>query len=164
MAKARIVFHLPAAYLGDYAQAHHLGLFRRVAEIWGAKGVQIIVRDRRDGPWDQRVETRHYDDGDLHIVDMGRAWGPGVLNAAVAYIQPFWHLDAAGVQGESGIAGLPYEQGRIAYDKAAPFYEDLRRKIVVPRLSRRDQMERVSEFPAGSIAVFLQGTRPEAQG
>jgi hypothetical protein len=164
MGSARIVFHLPASYQDSYAEALHLGLFGRVAKIWGGRGAKVMVRDRRDGPWDQPGQTGHYDDGDLHIVDMGRCQGPGVLNAAVAYIQPFWHLDAAGVQGESSIRRLSYDAAQVDYAVAGPFFEDMRARIVLGRQSRRDQMERLTEFAPGAIAVFLQGTRPGVQG
>ncbi len=163
MPDARLIFHLPAPYLESYMQARHLGLFARVAELWGQRGATVLLRDRRDGPWDGGT-TRHYDDGDLHIIDMGRAQGPGVLNAAVAYIQPFWHLDASGVQGESSIRRLPYDPRQVDYAKAGPFFEDLRARIVLARSSRRDQMERVTAFTPGAIAVFMQGARPAAQG
>jgi hypothetical protein len=164
MSHAKLIFHLPGSYLTNYTEVRHLGLFARVAEIWGAQGATILVRDRRDGPWDQPGPTSHYDDGDLHLVDMGRARGAGVLNAAVAYVQPFWHLDPAGVQAESSIGGLPYEARQVDYAKAGPFFEDLRARIVLTRHSRREQMERVTPFAPGAIAVFLQGARPEAQG
>lgn len=161
--KARIVFHLPGTYLHSYADVLHLGLFARVADLWGTRGAKVVLRDRRDGPWDGG-DARHYDDGDLHIIDMGRVQGPGVLNAGVAYMQPFWHLDPLGVQGESGIGGLAYEAAQVDYAKAGPFFEDLRARIVLARQSRRDQMARVTEFAPGAIAVFLQGARPVAQG
>ncbi|MGL5008777.1 MAG: hypothetical protein ACRC6I_02755, partial [Paracoccaceae bacterium] len=165
MPDARIVFHLPKAHLSTYAQAAHLGLFRRVAEVFGARGAKIVVRDRRDGPFEGGPgAAAHYDDGDLHILDIGRVQGRGVLNAAVAYVQPYWHLDAAGVQAESSIGAMHYQQSKVGHDVAGPFFEDMRRNIVLQRRSRRDQMERVTEFAPGAIAVFLQGERPAQQG
>lgn len=165
MPDARIVFHLPQPYLGSYAGAAHLGLFRRVAEIYGAQGVGIVVRDRRDGPFEGGPNAAaHYDGGDLHILDMGRVQGTGILNAAVAYMQPYWHLDAAGVQAESSIRATAYDPAKVAFDVAGPFFEDLRKQIVLQRRSRRDQMDEVTEFAPGAIAVFLQGARPQAQG
>jgi hypothetical protein len=162
MARAKLIFHVPGQYLDTY---HYLALFRRLDQVFRPRGADIVVRDRRDGPRDASPgAAAHYDDGNLHIVDMGRLRGPGILNAAVAYIQPYWHLDPAGVQAESSIGQMTYDQRKIDYAVAGPFYEGMRAELVAARKSRRDQMERETHFAPGAIAVFLQGLRPLNQG
>jgi hypothetical protein len=162
MADAKLIFHVPGQYLDTH---QYLALFRRLDQVFRARGAQIEVRDRRDGPRDSDVgAARHYDDGNLHIVDMGRIRGPGILNAAISYIPPYWHLDPLGVQAESSIGAKSYDPRQIAYEKAGPFYEGLRADLATARKSRRDQMDRVTEFAPGAIGVFLQGMRPVQQG
>jgi hypothetical protein len=160
--KARLIFHVPGQYLDTH---QYLALFRRLDQVFRPRGAEIVVRDRRDGPRDSTPgAAKHYDDGDLHIVDMGRLRGPGILNAAVAYIQPYWHLDPQGVQAESSIGTRVYDPRKIDYAVAGPFFEAMRADLLALRKSRRDQMERVTAFAPGAIAVFLQGLRPLQQG
>lgn len=162
MGQAKLIFHVPGQYLDTH---HYLALFRRLDEVFRARGARIDVRDRRAGPRDAEPEAAaFYDDGDLHIVDMGRIRGRGILNAAISYIPPYWHLDPVGVQAESSIGGLAYDPALIDYNVAGPFYEAMRADLATARTSRRDQMERVTEFAPGAIAVFLQGLRPLQQG
>jgi hypothetical protein len=165
MAQAEIVFHLPRDYLHSYWQAAHLALFRRIATEYGNKGATIRVMDRRAGPFDGGPDAAaHYNDGNLHIIDMGRVQASGVLNAAISYIPPFWHLDPAGVQAESRIGRLTYNAADVPYAPAAQFFRHMRARLVDARASRRAQIETVMELPKGAIAVFLQGTQPQQHG
>jgi hypothetical protein len=165
MPGAEIVFHLPRDYLHSYAQTAHLSLFRRIAAAYGEKGVVIRTADRRAGPFEGGPDAAaHYGDGNLHIIDMGRVQAPGVLNAAISYMPPFWHLDPAGVQAESGIGARTYDAAQVPYARAAQFFELLRARLVQPRLSRRTQIDTVTDFPADAIAMFLQGTQPADRG
>lgn len=162
MVQAKLIFHVPGQYVDTH---HYLALFRRLDEVFRPRGAHIEVRDRRSGPRDADPgAAAFYDDGDLHIVDMGRIRGPGILNAAISYIPPYWHLDAVGVQAESSIGAKVYDPRQIAYERAGPFYEGMRADLASARKSRRDQMERVTEFAPGAIGVFLQGLRPLQQG
>lgn len=163
MAEARVVFHLPARHLGDWRGTRHLVLFRRIVEVLGPRGLRFQVRDRRDGPF-QGGETRAYDDGDLHVLDTGRARGPGVLNASIAYLPPFWHLDPVGMQAESRIADLTYDPAAVPFRPARAFFERMRTRYVEPRLSRRQQDTAVADLPKGAVAVFLQGHQPQDNG
>jgi hypothetical protein len=160
---ARIVFHLPARHLEDWREVRYLALFRRIEEVFAPRGVRIMVRDRRDGPF-QGGATTVYDDGDLHILDTGRAQGPGVLNASIAYLPPFWHLDPAGMQAESSIAARPYDPASLREKPAQAFFERMRARYTLQRRSRRAQIPEVTPLPQGSIAVFLQGDQPQANG
>jgi hypothetical protein len=165
MAPAEIVFHLPRDYLHSYPQTTHLALFRRIAAAYADLGATIRVMDRRAGPFEGGPDAAaYYGDGNLHIIDMGRVQAAGVLNAAISYIPPFWHLDPAGVQAESGIGPRVYDPDHVPYPPAAQFFQLLRARIVEPRASRRQQLEVATTFPTGALAVFLQGTQPAARG
>ncbi len=119
MSGARLVFHLPARHLDDWREMRHLALFRRIAEAFQPRGLRLAVVDRRELPF-QGGETRAYDDGDLHVLDTGRARGPGVLNASIAYLPPFWQLDPAGILAESGIGARVYDRVRGARRRRRP--------------------------------------------
>ncbi len=165
MAQAEIIFHLPRDYLERYAQTTHLALFRRIAAAYGGRGATIRAVDRRAGPFEGGADAAaHYNDGNLHIIDMGRVQAPGVLNAAISYMPPFWHLDPMGVQAESRIGARRYDATQVPYAPAARFFEMLRGRLVKPRVSRRTQIDAVTEFPKGAIAVFLQGNQPQERG
>ncbi len=165
MAQAEIVFHLPRDYLHSYPQTTHLALFRRIAAAYTAKGATIRTIDRRSGPFEGGPDAAtHYADGNLHIIDMGRVQSPGVLNAAISYMPPFWHLDPAGVQAESSIGRLTYDADQVPYAPAAQFFQLMRARLVEPRASRRAQIDTVTDFPQGALAVFLQGTQPMERG
>lgn len=162
-APARLVFHLPARHLKDWRAVRHLVLFRRIAELMEPRGARIVLRDRRKGPF-QAGETRAYDDGDLHILDTGRARGPGVLNASIAYLPPFWQLDPAGVMAESGIGARVFDPATVPHRPAQAFFQRMRDRYPLARRSRRVQEERVTGFPKGAISVFLQGDMPQRNG
>ena len=163
MAQARIVFHLPQRHLQDWRHVRYLRLFARIEESFAPLGAQIVTRDRRDGPF-RDGETSAYDGGDLHIIDTGRAKGPGVLNASIAYLPPFWHLDPLGMQAESSIGARPYDPTQIPHKPAAAFFERMRARYTHARRSRRGQDASVTDFPRGCLSVFLQGTQPQENG
>lgn len=163
MGRARIVFHLPQRHLQDWREVRYLKLFARIEESFAPGGAQIIIRDRRDGPFRGGV-TRAYDDGDLHIIDTGRATGPGVLNASIAYLPPFWHLDPLGMQAESSIGGRCYDASQIPHKPAAAFFDRMRARYTHARKSRRGQVTEITDFPRGCLSVFLQGTQPQENG
>ena len=163
MAQARIVFHLPARHRDDWRETRHLLLYRRIEQIFVPLGATIAMRDRRDGPY-QGGDTLAYDDGDLHILDTGRARGPGVLNASLAYLHPFWHLDPEGVLAESSIGSRAFDPARVRTQPAKAFYERMQARYPAQRRSRREQEAEVTRFPAGAVSVFLQGPLPEENG
>lgn len=160
---ARIVFHLPARYLEDWRDRPAAALYRKIAELTQPRGAQILVVDRRDRPF-QGGATTAYDDGDLHIIDGGRAQGPGVLNGSLAYLPPFWHLDPLGVQAESGIGAMTYDPNKVMHRPAMAFFDRMRARYPLARKSRRGQNMVHTSIPEGGIAVFLQGDRPQEQG
>ena len=163
MADAAIVFHLPRRYLADYATVGHLRLFGRIDQVLAPLGARIEVRDRRLLPFEGR-DAAPYADGNLHIIENGRVQGPGVLNATMAYLPPWWHLDPAGVLAESSIGARVYVRSLVPVKPAMALLGDLRDRWVTPRRSRHTQAEAVANLAKGCIAVFMQGTLPHARG
>jgi len=161
MAEARVILHLPRRHLGDYAVVGHLRIFARIVAVLTPLGARIEVRDRRLAPF-EGGDARAYADGNLHIIENGRVQAPGVLNTTMAYLPPFWHLDAKGVLAESSIGGREYAPGAV--QPAMAFFRDLRAKWVGPRRSRHRQAPSGAALPEGAIAVFLQGGLPQDRG
>lgn len=165
MPDARVVFHLPAKHLADWRSTRHLRLFGRLAEVLEKAGGTVTVADRRDRPFEGgEGAAAAYADGDLHILDTGRVQGPGVLNASMAYLPPYWHLDPAGIQAESSIGAMTYSPGTIPLDRAMAFFGKLRKRWADERVSRRAQTMAKMPLPKDSIAVFLQGEFPQERG
>ncbi len=163
MADARIIFHLPRRYLQDFATIGHLRIFARLADLLRPRGAVIEVRDRRLLPFDGG-DAGAYADGNLHIIENGRVRGPGVLNTTMAYLPPYWHLDAAGVLAESSIGARAYDRRSVPVKPAMALLADLRTRWVTPRRSRHTQEAAIANLPRGCIAVFMQGTLPQDRG
>lgn len=162
---AKVVFHVSSKSVESYQQKPHLDLFGRIHELIEARGGQVVAtaRDKRlRNPsligWDGVL-----DDGNLHIVENGWVNQPNVLNATIAYVRPYWHLDAQGVLCNSSISGRTYSPKRVPYKKAKAFFQSLRDKHVETRRSRYGQKREFEELPKGAIAVFLQGDLPHRQ-
>ena len=163
MADAAIVFHLPRRYLADYDRVGHLRLFARISQVLAPLGARIEVRDRRLLPF-EGGDPAPYADGNLHIIENGRVQGAGVLNATMAYLPPYWHLDPVGVLAESSIGARVYDRALVPVKPAMALLGDLRDRWVTPRRSRHTQAEALADLPKGCIAVFMQGTLPQSRG
>ncbi len=150
-----VVFHLPEKHHDRWQKAPHLALYARIAEVLARHGRAPLIAPRSEG---QTRPHRAAADGRLHIVEGGAAHGPGWLNAALAYLTGYWHLDPEGVLADSSarhaafVAPPPEEARRFA--------DALRARFVAPKLSRYHQPRAESPLPAGAIAVFLQGPAP----
>ena len=152
---ARIILHIPEMYHARYDRVPHLALYPLVRDVVLGLGGQIALGTQ---PPELYRNLTQPGDGDLHIVEGGRVQGEGWLNAALAYLRGYWHLDPVGVLGESSILLRSFDPTGLG-DTAA-FLEDMRNRFVVPRLSRYGQPTRVMPVPKGAIAVFLQGPAP----
>lgn len=165
MADAAIIFHLPRRHLADYASVGHLRIFARIAQTFGPRGARICVRDRRLAPFEGGTEAAGaYADGNLHIIENGRVRGVGVLNATMAYLPPWWHLDPQGVLAESSIGARDYDRSSVPVRPAMVFFNALRANWVAARRSRHTQASEATEVAQGAIAVFLQGLLPQERG
>ena len=61
-----------------------------------------------------------------HILDHGRLRHPRALNAGVAYVYPFWHLDPWGIRAFSSIAEKTFDPASIPPGPARAFADRLR--------------------------------------
>ncbi|MFT4013529.1 MAG: hypothetical protein QM682_09015 [Paracoccus sp. (in: a-proteobacteria)] len=154
---AAVVFHLPPKWVAHYRGQKHLALYTRLEDVLAARGGRVRVVPHRH---DQPIPPDH----DLHLVENGFSCGPGVLNATLAYIAPYWHVDPQGVLANSSIGARDFDQRRIAIAGAMTFFRQMNARLVVPRRSRYGQSPEVEDIPSDAIAVFLQGTFPHRRG
>ena len=156
---ARVIFHLPENYFTRYHKAKHLALYPQIEAVITRRGGQILLAPRSGAAtWAPSPES------DLHIVEGGRLQRPNYLNAALAYLPGFWHLDPAGVLADSSMQHRRFDPALVDPSLAEAFFARLRRDFAQARRSRYGQMTEASHLPQGCIAVFLQGPMPQRRG
>ncbi|MDZ4391543.1 hypothetical protein [Cypionkella sp.] len=154
---AHVVLHLPARMIAAMGGLRPPLLYGRIRDCLAARGVGVALVEGFDADaWRE--------DGDLHIVENGRGQRPGVLNAATAYFEGFFHVDPVGIQAASRIGGLRYDPAAVDEAVAQAYLVALQQRFAVPRRSRYKQTKAVSDLPQGAIAVFLQGPAPQRIG
>ena len=158
---ARVILHLPDHALQDFRTKPIYGIHAAIDRLITARGGQVLVAPRGDELYGRDALPG---DGDLHIVENGRAQGPGYLNAAVAYLEGFFHLDPEGVLADASTRALAYDPAAVDNRAAQAFFGRLKDRFAARRHSRYRQNKAAVEVPEGCIAVFLQGPRPERQG
>lgn len=95
--------------------------------------------------------------GNLIFLHNGAAEEPNVLNTALAYLDPYWHVDPDGVLGMSSAGRVPFDEAAVDPKAAGSFFMRQRRGFVRQRQSRYHQPTERVEILHGAIAVFLQG-------
>jgi Capsule polysaccharide biosynthesis protein len=95
-------------------------------------------------------------DGDFHIVNHGNFRHARVLNAALAYVTPYWYLDPQGIRAQSSIGSLTFDPDDMDSVQAAEFHRGLARRQIAARISRYPQPAARADIPDRCIAVFLQ--------
>jgi len=126
------------AKLPRFYQVLTAGLRQRGAEV------AVVRRDkaaRLTGP-------------DAHFVHNGGARGPGVLNCAIAYLNPYFYADPKGIYFESSVTDAVFDARPAPI--ARQTFDTLVAQHVTPRTSRYAQPTAVERFPADAIAIFLQ--------
>lgn len=104
----------------------------------------------------ERIEADDW----FHIVAHGRSPHARALMAGVAYLYPYWHVDAQGIRAFSSIGEKKFRAGQIDGDQAREFLKSLRRKWVEPRKSRYEQQVKPAKhLPDDAVAVFLQSEK-----
>lgn len=160
--RPEIVFHINLPDLSAWRGQTRLGFFARLADLCEGHGWQVHVINRAAELTKCQTAAP---DGKLHIVEDGQVTGEGWLNAALAYLLGFWHLDPQGVLAESIAKSATYDPSSVDQDEAQAFFKGLRQRFVQTRLSRYNPPRtRDSSLPQGSIAVFLQGDLPFRSG
>lgn len=153
---ARVVLHLPAHLLARLAAGKPL-LYTRIRDCLVARGGTVALVEGFD-------KAAWRADGDLHIVENGAGQRPGVLNAATAYLDGFFHVDPVGMQAASRIGGLRYDPVAVDGVAAAAYLAALQQRFLTPRHSRYKQERAIRAIPKGALAVFLQGPAPQRNG
>ncbi len=144
-----LTLHLPHSQL---EAAGRLPFYQRLIDGWHAHGgnLSLVLHDRATA-----LATIEATPG-FHILDHGRLRHPRALNAGVAYVYPFWHLDPWGIRAFSSIAEKTFDPASIPPGPARAFADRLRARLVQGRKSRYAQPAERIALPQGSIAVFLQ--------
>jgi hypothetical protein len=152
---AKVILHIDPRYHDRYRKAGHLAIFPLIEDIMTRAGGQVIIAPR---PPLTLPRDLRWGDGDLHIVQGGAAQGVGYLNAGLAYLTGYWHLDAQGVLADSSALGRSFDPANVDAIAAKAFMADLQARFVAARASRYTQSkDRADDLPQGCIAVFLQG-------
>ncbi|KAF0115032.1 MAG: hypothetical protein FD150_1270 [Rhodobacteraceae bacterium] len=154
-ARPDIHLHINPRDLHDWRGRHRLALFTRLAVMCEARGLGFRAIARHP---DEMRRGHAEADGNLHIVENGRVEGEGWLNAALAYLHGFWHLDPRGVHAESLAARAVFDPSEVDSGAAERFFADLEARFVQRRRSRFHQPREVAlDLPPASVALFLQG-------
>ncbi|MES2433056.1 MAG: hypothetical protein V4586_04435 [Pseudomonadota bacterium] len=154
---ARVVLHIPPRMIAAMGGVKPPLLYGRIRGCLAARGVGVALVEDFDG-------AGYRADGDLHIVENGRGQRPGVLNAATAYLEGFFHVDPVGIQAASRIGLVPYDPHAVDVVAAEAYLAALQWRFVSPRHSRYKQPSAISDLPQGALAVFLQGPAPQRNG
>lgn len=144
-----LILHLPE---GQLAPEGRLPFYTRLIDGFSARGgeVRLLLHDRVTA-----LATVEATPG-FHILDHGRLRHPRALNAGVAYVYPFWHLDPWGIRAFSSIGAKTFDPATIPQGPARAFADRLRSRLVLGRKSRYAQPQDRVPLPQGAIAVFLQ--------
>lgn len=158
----KIVLHLKSNDANPELNGWHLRLYREIVDLGLAEGISVEIRARVS---DIRVGSRsitdgRFNDGNLHIIDDRSVRATGVLNAGVAYLWEFWHLDSQGTKAFSSIGEDAYSPSMIADQRVQTFSRNLKRRYLEKRKSKYDQPEVYQDFERNAVAVFFQGQYP----
>lgn len=163
---SHVILHLSERFLQNYDTQPHLKLQARVKDLIVSRGGTVGVRTRAERcrdpkatDWSDLFEPEH-----LHLVENGLVRHPGVLNTALAYLPPFYHLDACGALANSSAAQTPNGMDNVNPQKVERFWNMLQSRFVDKRRSRYSQPVEVQDIPVGCIAIFLQGENPQRWG
>lgn len=155
---ARVILHLPEQYHDSFRSKKHLALYPRVEAAVLARGGVVAIDGRPPALFSGKPLPS---DGDLHIVENGRAIGAGWLNSTLSYLEGYWHLDPAGVLAESSIRDRVFDPAQVDPVAARAYFDALHARFAAARRSRYGQARGVQDVPEGCIAVFLQGPAPQ---
>ncbi|RYG92618.1 hypothetical protein EU803_00495 [Loktanella sp. IMCC34160] len=162
----RIILHLKPADTCNNLKGWHLRLYRDIRDLCEVDGIALEIRERdndiRVGT--RRVRDRRFADGNLHIIDDRSVEAEGVLNAAVAYLWEYWHLDPIGTKAFSSIGHMTYDPSSVAPKRTEAFMRNLKNRYVDSRKSKYRQPFVRLDLPTGAISVFFQGRYPMASG
>lgn len=154
-ARPEVHLHVNPRDLKDWRGRHRLALFTRLAVMCETLGLTCRAVARNP----DEMRRRHAaGDGNVHVVENGRVEGEGWLNAAMAYLRGFWHLDPRGVHAESLASRAVFDASAVDSAAAERFFAELNARFVQRRRSRFHQPREVAQdLPQDAVALFLQG-------
>lgn len=156
MSRPAVYIHLPMPFLLGIEKIPPY--FHKLRDGLDARGIGVEIEALERDTLLARVEA----DANFHIVNHGDLVHPRILNTALAYIPPFWYLDAAGVRRAAAIGARTFDPGTVDTQAARRFFQALRQRVVGGRISRYAQPQGRAEFAPGRIAVFLQNETADA--
>ncbi|MFY0662694.1 MAG: hypothetical protein JXR15_19550 [Shimia sp.] len=163
---AKVIFHLPKQFCDNFLEFTHLALFHKIYELIVSRGGHVEVRRRHEAlrganssDWSALLEADN-----LHIIENGTVQQSNALNAALAYLPPYFHLDAQGVLADSTAAQKIYDEAKVNPVLAQANFLVLQDRLVRKRRSRYGPKKDITKIPEDCIAVFLQGDNPHRQG
>jgi hypothetical protein len=157
--KRKIVLHLTVDALENWRSAARFEFYRRLELMAELSGVELLaVRAKKT----KGTASPEMEDGNLHIVHGGSINGLGCLNASMAYLPGFWHVNPVGTLADSPASLDVFNPDEVKRRSADVFYEKLQQKFVLARNSRYRQKKSKTELPQNSVAVVLQGRHPYA--
>jgi len=104
------------------------------------------------------------DDAWFHIFNHGEVTHARAMNAAIAYVYPFWHMDPQGIRARSSVSDMTFRAGQIDTEKSRKFFGKLRRRLVDARTSRYAQPQEHTSMPEDAVAVFFQDEEHRVTG
>jgi hypothetical protein len=148
MAQGQVIFHLPQHLLEDQQMP---AIYHELRRGFQARGASVAIKHRELAALQNTAAA-----ADFHIVHNGGGSGACLLNSIVAYLLPYFYFDPKGVYFQSSTNDAEFIAASVPETAAARRFETLRKRYVLPRISRYDQPELRTEVPQGAIAVFLQ--------
>ncbi|WP_299424959.1 hypothetical protein [uncultured Shimia sp.] len=163
---AKVIFHLPKQFCDNFLEFTHLALFHKIHELIESRGGHVEVRRRHEALRGANSSdwSAHLEADNLHIIENGTVQQPNALNAALAYLPPYFHLDALGVLADSSAAQEIYDEAKVNPVLAQSNFLVLQDRLVRKRRSRYGPKKDITKIPKDCIAVFLQGDNPHRQG
>ncbi|WP_161631096.1 capsular polysaccharide export protein, LipB/KpsS family [Leisingera caerulea] len=162
----KVIIHLRKKHVDQDLSRGFLQLYGVIRQMLAAEGggCEIRAMDRDITSRTRHVSGRRFEDGNLHILDDRNVQMPNVLNAALAYLDGFWHLDPEGTRGFSPIAAREFREDMIPYQYAKRFFGRLQRTWKDTRRTRYQPPRERQEIPQGAVSVFFQGSYPLRAG
>ncbi|CUI02054.1 capsular polysaccharide export protein, LipB/KpsS family [Leisingera aquaemixtae] len=162
----KVIIHLRKKHIESDLSRGFLQLFGVIQKMLAAEGIGCDIRALDAGITSRmrQVPGDCFADGNLHILDDRSVQMPNVLNAALAYLDGFWHLDPEGTRGFSSIAARDFREDMIPYQYAKQFFGRLQRTWKDARRTRYSAPREREDIPQGCISVFFQGSYPVRTG
>ena len=150
----KVHFHAPP-HVRSRMEGGAAQFWSPLAQVVERMGGEVVLREYEA----RSHRTIAADDGALHVVNNGAIRQANVLNAGLAYVDGFWHLDPVGVLAVSSIGDRRFDPGAVPLQEARTFFRRLRGRFVERRRSRYKQPKRGlrGAMPEGAVALFLQG-------